>query len=98
MYCVKTSNHILKRFRPSGRSTVLVFAARCCNNNKRLRTSYFVEETTDRRKASRGLSATAELLVVPYLTLWQYSIGDPITGATSSSAVAKRPRVLRVCQ
>ena len=36
------------------------------NNNKRLRTSYFVEDT-DGHKASRGLSATAELVVKPPL-------------------------------
>jgi len=34
------------------------------NNNKRLRWMYYTAETTDRHKASRGLSATAELLVI----------------------------------
>jgi len=33
-------------------------------NNKRLRSRYCTDEATGRHKASRGLSATAELLVI----------------------------------
>jgi len=40
--------------------------------------------TTDRHEASRA-SATAELLV----SLWRYSDGDPLTGASNASGVGR---------
>jgi len=69
--CVKTNKDIFKKFSPSGSQTIIEFYAlvnlkpQVIDNKKNCDVGRsMLKPTTDKHEASRGLSATAELLVL----------------------------------